>query len=108
MDLGVRDRVFAVLGGTRGIGLATAEVLAEEGARVALIGRDSVRAEAAARALSARTGTPTLALAVGEDAASVEAAIARVEGELGPLRGLATVAGPMGPQGEFHTLGDEA
>lgn len=108
MDLGVRGRVFVVLGGTRGIGYSAAEVLAEEGARVALIGRDARRAEAAAKELGARTGVATLGVGVAEDSASVEAAFARADRELGPLRGLAAVAGPMGPQGEFHTLDDTA
>ena len=39
MDLGLRDRVCLVTGSTRGIGLATAALLVEEGARVATCGR---------------------------------------------------------------------
>jgi 3-oxoacyl-[acyl-carrier protein] reductase len=39
MDLGLRDRLCLVTGSTRGIGLATARLLAAEGARVATIGR---------------------------------------------------------------------
>jgi NAD(P)-dependent dehydrogenase (short-subunit alcohol dehydrogenase family) len=108
MDLGVHGRVHAILGGTRGMGLAAAEVLAEEGARVALIGRDLSRAERAASDLEARTGTRALGLAVEENATSGEWAIARVERGLGPLRGLVAVAGPMGAQGAFHVLDDEA
>lgn len=34
MDLGLRDRAFAVAGGSRGLGFATAQVLVAEGARV--------------------------------------------------------------------------
>ena len=46
MDLGFKDRVAIVTGGTRGIGLATARVLAIEGCQVAVCGRsaDSLRA----------------------------------------------------------------
>ncbi|MBO0776322.1 MAG: SDR family oxidoreductase [Actinobacteria bacterium] len=40
MDLGLRDQVYVVTGGTRGIGLATAQVLVAEGARVVVSGRD--------------------------------------------------------------------
>jgi 3-oxoacyl-[acyl-carrier protein] reductase len=41
MDLGLDGRRAIVTGGSRGIGAATARALAAEGARVALIGRDS-------------------------------------------------------------------
>ena len=34
MDLGLRDRAFAIAGGSRGLGFATAQVLVAEGARV--------------------------------------------------------------------------
>ncbi len=40
MDLELRDRVFIITGGARGLGRATAECLVAEGARVVLSGRD--------------------------------------------------------------------
>jgi 3-oxoacyl-[acyl-carrier protein] reductase len=39
LDLGLRDRLCVVTGSTRGIGLAAARLLAEEGARVVTCGR---------------------------------------------------------------------
>ncbi len=39
MDLGLRDKACIVTGSTRGIGLATARLLREEGARVLLVAR---------------------------------------------------------------------
>jgi 3-oxoacyl-[acyl-carrier protein] reductase len=39
LDLGLRDRLCVVTGSTRGIGLATTRLLAEEGARVVTCGR---------------------------------------------------------------------
>lgn len=48
MDLGVRDRGYLIVGGTAGMGFAAASVLAADGARVALVGRDPDRAKSAA------------------------------------------------------------
>ena len=39
MDLGLRDAAAVVVGGGRGMGLAAARCLAEDGARVAIVGR---------------------------------------------------------------------
>jgi NAD(P)-dependent dehydrogenase (short-subunit alcohol dehydrogenase family) len=47
MDLGLRDRVCLVTGSTGGIGLETARILAAEGARVVVTGRDADRVEQA-------------------------------------------------------------
>lgn len=41
MDLGVADHVYIITGGAGGLGLATAQVLVDEGARVVLSGRHS-------------------------------------------------------------------
>ena len=57
MDLGLSDRVYVVTGGSRGLGLATAEVLVGEGARVVVSGRtEGTVHEAAARLGGAATG----------------------------------------------------
>ena len=40
MDLGLKDQVVFITGASRGIGRATAELLVEEGCRVAITGRD--------------------------------------------------------------------
>jgi NAD(P)-dependent dehydrogenase (short-subunit alcohol dehydrogenase family) len=45
VDLGLRDRVCLVTGSTSGIGLETARLLAAEGARVVVSGRDPERVE---------------------------------------------------------------
>lgn len=51
MDLGLNDRAYVVTGGSRGLGLAVAEQLLAEGARVVLSGRDKDRVASAAAAL---------------------------------------------------------
>jgi 3-oxoacyl-[acyl-carrier protein] reductase len=56
MDLGLRDRVCVVTGSTSGIGLATARLLATEGARVVVTGRESARVERARETAGAAVG----------------------------------------------------
>lgn len=52
MDLGLGGRTIVITGGTSGIGLKTARAFLDEGADVALCGRDAGRLDAAVRALS--------------------------------------------------------
>ena len=56
MDLGLRDRVCLVTGSTAGIGLETAKLLAAEGARVVVTGRDADRVERARAEAGAAAG----------------------------------------------------
>ncbi|HEX6360955.1 SDR family oxidoreductase [Actinophytocola sp.] len=53
MDLGLKDHVYLVTGGSRGLGFATASALVGEGARVVLTGRTAETASAAAEQLGA-------------------------------------------------------
>jgi NAD(P)-dependent dehydrogenase (short-subunit alcohol dehydrogenase family) len=80
MDLGLKGKVAVVTGGTSGIGLATARVLLDEGASVAICGRDETRLAAARSSLMGNASeTPLLAVrcdvldkaAVGRFAAAV-------------------------------------
>jgi 3-oxoacyl-[acyl-carrier protein] reductase len=56
LDLGLADRVCLVTGSTGGIGLSTARMLAEEGAQVAVTGRDAARVERAREESGAALG----------------------------------------------------
>lgn len=56
MDLQLKGKPVLVAGGTRGIGRAAAELLAAEGARLALIGRDAAALRDAARSVLALGG----------------------------------------------------
>jgi NAD(P)-dependent dehydrogenase (short-subunit alcohol dehydrogenase family) len=56
MDLGLRDKTCLVTGSTAGIGLETARMLAAEGARVIVTGRDAERVARAKEETSAVAG----------------------------------------------------
>lgn len=56
MDLGLKDKVAAITGGSIGIGLAIAHGLAAEGVHLALCARGEDRVMAAARSISDRYG----------------------------------------------------
>jgi 3-oxoacyl-[acyl-carrier protein] reductase len=59
MDLGLSDRVCLVTGSTGGIGLETSRVLASEGARVIVTGRDAGRVEEVRGEVGAAFGIPS-------------------------------------------------
>ena len=62
VDLGLRDKTAVVAGGTRGMGRATADMLAAEGCRVAVLGRTPADLADAERALRERGAPDVLAL----------------------------------------------
>jgi 3-oxoacyl-[acyl-carrier protein] reductase len=87
-------RVAIVTGAARGIGFATAQRFAEEGAKVAILDLDEGQAaEAATRLGSADTGGHLVVGCNVGDSASVEAAVTRVVEELGGLHILVNNAG---------------
>jgi 3-oxoacyl-[acyl-carrier protein] reductase len=63
MDLGLRDKVAVITGGSVGIGLAVAEGLAAEGAHVVLAARQEDSLKKAARRVAREYGVKTLAVA---------------------------------------------
>lgn len=72
MDLKLKDKVALIAGGSRGIGWAVAQVLAEEGCRIGLCGRradDVERAGADLRARGATVCAVTADVTRAEDAA---------------------------------------
>jgi 2-hydroxycyclohexanecarboxyl-CoA dehydrogenase len=88
------DRTALVTGSGRGIGAAIAAALAGAGAAVAVADLAEDAAKSTAAALAKEHGTPTLGLGVDiADGASVRAAVARVEQELGPIDILVNNAG---------------
>jgi NAD(P)-dependent dehydrogenase (short-subunit alcohol dehydrogenase family) len=51
MDLGLKGKVAVIMGGTSGVGLKTAEMFVEEGAKVAICGRSQERLDLAINTL---------------------------------------------------------
>ena len=86
-----KDQVALVTGASRGIGLATAKLLAEDGASVAVLARDKGRADRGASQLGHERGRGYVC-DVG-DVQSVNDTIKRVEEELGPISILVNNAG---------------
>ena len=62
MDLGLKDKVALITGGSKGIGLATATVLAQEGAKVAICARGKVHLQKAKEEILAKTGQNILTI----------------------------------------------
>ena len=84
MDLGLAGKVAVITGGTRGIGLAVARLLATEGADVVLISRNAEEAVRVADDISHATGRRTLGLAANTtDDGAVTAMAATVERAMG-------------------------
>jgi 3-oxoacyl-[acyl-carrier protein] reductase len=83
MKLGLTDKTAVVGGASRGIGLAIARRLSEEGCRTALIARD---AKGLAAAAAQGFAIPPLTFAADlRDEAEAEAALAAIARDLGPI-----------------------
>src|SRR5918996_6149408 len=107
MDLGLQGKVCWVTGASSGLGRASAEALAREGALVATSARRADLLADEADAIATRTGSRCLALPLDvTDADALALAAGRIESELGPIDVLVCNAGGP-PPGEFENLGDQ-
>lgn len=81
MDLDLKGKRAVVTGGSRGIGLAVGRALAQEGADVALVGRNAQAAVEQATALAADTGARVIGIGAdtGDDASVAAMAAAAIE-----------------------------
>src|SRR4051812_13095084 len=92
MDLGLADRVYVVTGGSGGLGLATAEALVADGAKVVVTGRHQDKVDEAVSSLGENArGT----VADNADPGTATALVAAAQDAFGRLDGaLISVGGP--------------
>jgi len=108
MDLGLKDATAVVVGGGRGMGFAAARCLAEDGARVAVVGRTKEVLERTAKELI-DLGSPDAVGLVADTTAADQVRL--VFDEIGnrwggELNALINAVGP-GTRGTFEELTDE-
>jgi 3-oxoacyl-[acyl-carrier protein] reductase len=108
MDLGLSGSVAVVYAASRGLGYASARLLAEEGCDVALCARDPARLAAAAERIRAETGRRVLAHAMDvADGPAHAAFAAAVQAAFGRCDVLVLNSGGPRP-GTFDALDEDA
>jgi NAD(P)-dependent dehydrogenase (short-subunit alcohol dehydrogenase family) len=90
-------KVAVVTGGSGGIGAATCRLLAANGMRVAVNGRDKARIGTVVDEIRSEGGQAIAIAADVTDFAAIERMRGRVEQELGPVEVLAAFAGSGDP-----------
>jgi NAD(P)-dependent dehydrogenase (short-subunit alcohol dehydrogenase family) len=100
MDLGLRGRVAVITGPAKGMGAAVSRAFAEEGCKLALIGRDTAAIEPVAGEIRAGGGAAIMVQCDVTDAAACESAAEAAKDAFGRIDILVDVAGGSGPIGK--------
>ena len=107
MDLQLNDKRAFIAGSSRGLGYATALLLAQEGCKVVLNGRDAEKVKDAAETIAQETRTPAYGVAGDvSDASMAETLIKFAVEAMGGLDILITNAGGP-PAGSFEIFDEE-
>ena len=94
MDLGLKDKVAIVTGGSDGIGRAAAERFAREGAKVAIVSRTASDLETVAAEVSAQSGSEVIPVPADvSDESAVESAVESIAKRFGRVDILVNNAG---------------
>ena len=102
MDLQLTGKTVLITGGSKGIGKATAEVLAAEGCNLILVARDPTTLEETASAIRSHRQVNVRVIAAD---LSSDAAVRKVADEAGPLDILVNNAGAI-PPGDVLSVDD--
>lgn len=105
MDLGIADATAVVTGGSKGMGRAVAEILATDGARVAVMARGRAALDETVASLTKAGSPEALGISVDmTDPGSIDAGFREVQDRWGALNILVHTIGPGA--GRFEDLDD--
>jgi 3-oxoacyl-[acyl-carrier protein] reductase len=110
MDLGLENAAVVVSGGSKGMGRAAAEVMAQEGARVAILARGLDALNDTAEALRGLGAAEAVGIVTDlTDRTQVDTAFSQIGERWGELNVLVNVAGPtdVGISRRFDALEDD-
>ena len=103
MDLGISEKVALVAAGSKGIGLAAAKMLAEEGCKVSICGRHQESLDTAIKTI----GHGAIGIVCDVSSSSdIDHWIQESRSKLGPIDILVTNTGGP-PAGSWQTITDE-
>jgi len=103
------EKISLIIGGSSGIGLATAAALTRQGRTVQIVGRSEVKLAAAVKELTTGTGVGSVEpIAVDlMESAAVDALIARLDAEQRHIDRLVNAAGVFAPKAFLDHGGDD-
>jgi 3-oxoacyl-[acyl-carrier protein] reductase len=108
MELGLKNKVVLVTGGSKGIGRAVAEAFAAEGAKVALAARNAEEVRRVAAEIGKKSGADTLGIAADVmQAQDISRMVEETVRRFGSVHVLVNNAGGVGAFAPFDQLTDD-